>query len=200
MEAPDLQQAIEEIRRYIRRAVAAGFDTPNGIIENAAELLSDQHDPKTLRPHAERLTQEALQAHLREQATWPDVTDCDRLEDAFADLERKGIVCRQNFTCCSNCGRYEIGDEMRNACAGGCDVRGYAFYHMQDTESATQGCGLYLNYGSVGGTEAEGTHIGHEIVDALNRHGLKTRWDGSFSNRIFVEVDWKRRRPFEVAV
>jgi hypothetical protein len=39
--------------------------------------------------------------------------------------------------------------------------------------------------------------IGHEVSDALQRHGLKTEWDGSWAKRISVGIDWKRRRNDE---
>ena len=64
---------------------------------------------------------------------------------------------------------------------------------MQDTESAAEGYGLWLGYGAVERGERAAERIGHEIVDALRRHGLKTEWDGSCSNRIHVLMDWKRR-------
>jgi hypothetical protein len=74
-------------------------------------------------------------------------------------------------------------------------VRGYAFYHEQDTESAAGGGGLYLNYGSCDeGTEAA-VAIGHEIVAALKAKGLDPDWNGSLEKRIGLPLDWKRRGP-----
>jgi hypothetical protein len=64
---------------------------------------------------------------------------------------------------------------------------------MQDTESAANGYGLYLNYGAVEEGEEPALSVGNEIIDALQRHGLKTEWDGNWSNRIGVNLDWKRR-------
>ena len=72
-------------------------------------------------------------------------------------------------------------------------VRGYTFYHMQGTESAVAGYGLYLYYGAVEEGEGPALRIANEIVDALQRHGLKTEWDGTWSNAIKVQLDWKRR-------
>jgi hypothetical protein len=66
---------------------------------------------------------------------------------------------------------------------------------MQDTESAVEGYGLYLNFGAVKKGERPSLRIAHEIVDALQRHGLRTEWDGNWSNRIKVRLDWKRRFP-----
>jgi uncharacterized protein DUF6891 len=194
MDNDALQQTLDELRNWIRREVAAGFSTAGDIAENAVEVLSDEHDEKVLRTHAMNLTREAIEAHRREQATWPVMTDCDRLDAAFAELERKGIVARQNFTCCQTCGHYEIGDEITVARRAGREVRGYTFYHMQDTESAVEGGGLYLAYGAVPSVDGALVAVGREIVEALHRHGLESKWDGSGNARIFVVLDWKRRR------
>jgi hypothetical protein len=72
-------------------------------------------------------------------------------------------------------------------------VRGYTFFHMQDTDSATVGYGLFLNYGAVEEGERPALAVAHEVVDALQRHGLKAEWDGNWSKRIRLPLDWKRR-------
>jgi len=66
---------------------------------------------------------------------------------------------------------------------------------MQDTEGAADGYGLYLNYGATEEGEQPALRIGNEIIDALQRHGLKTDWDGTWSKRIGIKIDWKRRLP-----
>jgi hypothetical protein len=67
-------------------------------------------------------------------------------------------------------------------------VRGYTFYHMQGTEPAVEGCGVYFNYGAVEEGEESALRVANEIVDVLSRHGLN-------SNTIKVQLDWKRRFP-----
>jgi hypothetical protein len=194
----ELKEIIADMREYVRRYVVAGFDSPSLIPESIVEVFCDDADEEVLRPIAERLTREAVTAHVREQASWPDVTDCDRMDDAFAELNRSGIVCRQNFSCCGNCGVAEIGAEIQAERARGLVVRGYAFYHMQDTESAAEGYGLYLNYGSIEDGEAAALQVAQTIVAALERHGLTTEWNGRVDTRIHVRLDWKRRRALEV--
>ena len=66
---------------------------------------------------------------------------------------------------------------------------------MQGTESAVEGCGLYLYYGAVEEGEGAALRVANEIVDALQRQGLNTEWDGSSSSAIKVQLDWKRRLP-----
>jgi Domain of unknown function (DUF6891) len=100
MEPRTLQQTIDDMRKYIQRKTAAGFDTAAEIENAAVEVFSDDQAPDVLRPIAERLTFEAVEAHLAAEARWPEVTDCDLLDRAFWEMERAGIVARHDFTCC----------------------------------------------------------------------------------------------------
>jgi hypothetical protein len=190
----DLPTLLDELHGAIRRGVAAGFAPPAEIIESAVDLLRDEADPAVLRPNAQRMLRDILADHQAEQATWPTVTDCDRLDAAFAALEAAGIVCRQDFSCCGTCGAAEIWGEAADVEAAGASVRGYAFYHMQDTEAAVEGRGVYLSYGAAEDGEAAALAIANEVVAALERQGLRVSWDGQWSRRIGVALDWKRRR------
>ena len=192
--ARDPQDVIEEMRKSIERNVAAGFDTPERIEQSAIEMYSDERNPDLLRPDAQQFLREALVKHNAAQATWPAETDCDRLDKAFADLEQQGIVARQNFSDCGTCGVAEIGDEIKAAEKSGRKISGYVFYHMQDTESAADGHGLYLNYGSIDSDEKANVKVAALVVEVLNRHSLKTNWNGTYQQRIGVKLDWKRRR------
>jgi len=194
MKKPVTDEALHELRDYIQRDVAAGFRPEGEIAASAVEILADDYDADTLMPHAVRMTSELIAVHKQDQASWPRTTDCDRLDMAFAALERAGVVSRQDFSCCGNCGVGEIQDEMGKVGKTGTRVRGYAFYHMQDTESAVEGGGLYLNYGAVEDGEAAAVEIGKEIAASLKQQGLQVDWDESWAKRIGVKVDWKRRR------
>jgi len=100
MEPETLKETIEDMRKYIRRKMAEGFATPQEIENVAMEVFAYNKDPEVLRPIAAQLTSESVKAQLAGQMEWPTVTDCDLLDRAFGELERAGIVCRQNFTCC----------------------------------------------------------------------------------------------------
>jgi hypothetical protein len=194
MEKPIGEQALQDLRYYIQRDVAAGFRQEAEIARSAVEVLSDDYTSEALAPYAVEMTRELIAAQKQEQASWPETTDCDRLDSAFAELERAGIVCRQDFSCCGTCGAAEIRDEMEQVARTGKRVRGYAFYHMQDTESAVEGHGLYLSYGAVQEGEAAALEIAKQISAALKQQGLDVRWDGTWTTRIGVSLDWKRRR------
>jgi hypothetical protein len=100
MEMRTLQQKIDEMRGSIQRRTSAAFYTPADIEMSALELFYDDPEIDVLRPIAKQLTREAVEAHRAAQRRWPSVTDCDLLDRAFGELDRAGIVSRQNFTCC----------------------------------------------------------------------------------------------------
>lgn len=191
---PTEAESLEQLENFIWRLVAAGYETPEEIMQAAEDYLADDLDPRQIQLASGPMLQRALAAHAEDEATWPILTDCDKLDAAFAALERKGVIARQNFSCCGNCGSTEIWGEIDAARDAGDPAHGYAFFHMQDTERAADGDGLYLNYGAVDEGEAAALAVGHEIVGELEAKGLQTDWNGSWDQRIAVSLDWKRRR------
>ncbi|NWF81566.1 MAG: hypothetical protein HXY37_16210 [Chloroflexi bacterium] len=194
MPLPDFQATVDSLRDYIWRDVAAAFDTPETIITAIVDLLQPEYDPVVLRPYAQQVVESLLKQHRARQATWSTVTDCDRLDRAFAHLEASGIVCRQHFTCCSRCGEAEILNELASLQAGGQLVRGYAFYDVRETDAAILGHGLHLSFGAATRDLAAAHFVGQKLVSTLEQQGLRTDWTGEPSSRIFVDLDWKRRR------
>ena len=186
--------AIAELRDKIERDVAGGFDDEDIILTTVADHFEGEMDPALVRRAAPEILRAALAEHMRAQAGWPAVTDCDRLDAAFARLEARGVIARQNFTCCMTCGSTEIWEEVQTAKEAGLPAYGYVFYHMQDTDSAVEGSGVYLAYGACDEGEAPALDVAAQIVATLEAEGLAPEWDGSWDKRIAVPLDWKRRR------
>ena len=182
------------LRDQLRRDVLGGYFDEDAILTNAHDLFEEELPRPTLRREASAALRAALAEHRAAEQGWTAMTDCDRLELAFAALEEEGIVARQNFTCCSTCGGTEIWEEIEAARADGVAGQGYAFFHMQDTEAAVEGHGLYMSYGACDAGEAAAIAIGYRIVAQLEAHGLTTQWDGSWSQRIGVPMNWQKRR------
>jgi hypothetical protein len=65
---------------------------------------------------------------------------------------------------------------------------------MQDTDRAVEGAGVYLGYGSAQGGGADAAQVAREICAALREEGLEPQWNGSVEQRVFVPLEWKRRR------
>jgi hypothetical protein len=195
---------VDEMRRYIRKQVAAGFLDADAVEQAAIDCFVDglddeRLDPALLKRIAGVETDKAFAAQLDAQRQWPTVTDCDRLDRAFADLNRRGIVARQNFACCSNCGRAEIGGEIDTEQKRGIKVIGYTFFHSQGTEGAVEYGDLYLAYGDLTGEATAGVQIGRTIVEGLEQQGLPVEWNGSFDKAIRVKLTWQRRISTQMA-
>jgi hypothetical protein len=190
----DFSVLLDAVHSSIRSQVAAGFADADTIIDTTLAMYEGEADPALLLPYVERYMRDILAVHMIEQANWPAVTDCDRLDSAFAALEAEGIICRQHFACCSSCGAAEIWDEIAAAEAAGWPAHGYAFYHMQDTDAAVDGRVLHISFGAIADGEAAAVGIAREVIAQLERHGLRTAWNSEWSQRIGLSIDWKRRR------
>lgn len=176
------------------RALVGGAFAPRQEVWYVVDDICEQGaDADALRAYASAELERLWKEQRALETSWSGATDCDRLDKAFADLEERGIVCRQDFTCCGNCGVAEIGAELNEAERRGVHVRGYAFYHQQDTERAVEGDGIYLNYGAEKEGEAAALAIAREIVTTLKHHGLDPNWSGSIGQRIHVPLVWRRR-------
>lgn len=186
----------DDLHEYVKIQIAAGFAPVDEIVSDAIDVFADTTpDYRALRNAAQAIADRALSAHLAAQAAWPETTDCDRLDAAFAELDESGIVARQNFSCCATCGSDEIKLEMSQNEKAGRPTRGFTFFHMQDTEQAIAGESLYLSYGCTTKDQTASVAIGHEVVAALDRHGLAPAWNGKFAHRIALPLHWQRRRP-----
>src|SRR5262249_3689865 len=137
----------------------------------------------------------ALASLARDKASWPAVTDCDRLDQAFAALDALGIIALQNAGYTQS-GGYDDVRQHHDEHADRNRVIGYCFYHGQDLERAVHGEGLYLAFGPIDARNeaTEGSRIGALIVEELKRAGFTVQWDGTFGKRIHIRaIDWKRR-------
>ena len=195
MPSPLTPEGFDDLHDFIKIQVAAGYAPAEEIIEDATALFAESGmDPASVHHAARRISDQVLTAHLAEQLTWPAPTDNDRLDAAFAALDADGILPRQHFACCDTCGAREIHDELDQAEKAGRTMRGFTFFHRQDTEHAVGGEGLYLSFGSAERDATASVAIGHEVVDALTRHGLSPAWNGKLVHRILLPLVWRRRR------
>lgn len=197
-------EALEELATHIRQGLAEGFESPEAVSERAVKIVSDEHDDPDLANAARAILTKLLAEQKDEQRSWPAVTDCDRLDAAFEQLNAMGIMARHHWTCCSNCARAEMPDEF-NRIGGewqGVPIIGYVCYHQQDTESAVEGYGVYLGYGSTERApseqvyEAQCLKVAQTAIDVLVSRGLKVTWDGTYQKKPHVSLRWQRRsRP-----
>lgn len=192
---PSEKELREDVRATVRRLVKAGFLSRADIEEAVWDIAHDSPKLKPLQSFGRSELDRALREQEREEKSWKDRTDCDRLNAAFAELDGAGIAARQDLLCCQSCGVAAMPDEFAQMQTAGATPRGYVFYHAQDTERGVDGGSLYMSFGHVTFEEDErGVAIAQEVVDTLRRHGLQPTWDGTFGQRIRLPLTWRRRR------
>lgn len=106
------------------------------------------------------------------------ITDKEVFNIVFTELRREGFIARQRVACCQSCAWALIENQYEDA-----EKRDVAFYHSQDFES----------FGRNGKLERS-IYIGFQgngkaIVEAFERNGFETNWDGSKESRIEVLHD-----------
>jgi hypothetical protein len=187
-------ETLDELRAFIADRIREGFASVHEIVQDATHYTSETYGRDDLGPEVKRLTAAALAAHRVEQDAWEGLTDCDRLDGAFAALNARGIVARQDFSCCNNCGFDEIWDEIDRE-EERHPVEGYVFYHLQATERAIQTGGLLMAYGCIEESPEALERVANAVVTELRRAGLNAIWGGTAGHPIRVHgFIWRRRR------
>jgi hypothetical protein len=189
-----MAEPFADLRAFIEYRVREGFESVHQIIENAILYAHEKHNRDDLHSAIKRMTSELIAAHRAEQSGWVRSTDCDLLDEAFAALNRQGIVARQDFSCCNNCGFTEIWDEVEEE-EKQHSVEGYVFYHLQCTEQAIQTGKLLMAFGCVEENREAFHRVANSVVAELCRVGLNASWQGTAGHPIVVEgIVWHRRR------
>jgi hypothetical protein len=177
-----------QIRSFVRR----GFETREQIVEIFCEEI---YEPGELDEAEVAVAVDAAFVVLEEEkASWPEVTDCDRLDRTFAALEGRGVIALQNSGLTQSDGYGDVW-EIYDSHPERAKIIGYCFYHGQDLERAVNGEGLYLAFGPMDPKQeqVEGPRVGAVIVEELARTGFSPEWNGTFATRIHIpKIDWKR--------
>ncbi len=198
---------------FIRGEVRLRKQSHDGILEECRAGYIEEECPESewdtfLRLAAAELEQ-AAEKHAAEQVDWPSVTDCDRLDRAEAALRERDIMLWQVSPCCG-AELPERIDEVERRHPGFRErVRGYAFFidqNMPESLAESRQVLVYLAYGwfspdASDVDEAVYEHhalgVGREVADCLREHGLKVDWDGDFSRKIGLSLNWQRRELLE---
>jgi hypothetical protein len=127
------------------------------------------------------------------EASWPDTTDCDRLDRAFDKLNSRGIIALHNAGYTMSDGIYDVAEVLHERGRKG--IRGYCFYHGQDVERAVEGGGLTVAFGDLDDDAIKKAEIGRLVKEVLQESGLTVEWNGDSETRLNIPgLDWRRRR------
>lgn len=197
----------DDSRKYlfaqVEHAVRGGFEDEDELLEDLEQRVEDELG------EADGALVEALEAHARKlfreqrarEAGWSEPTMNDAIDQAFEELNARGIVAMQNAGYTMSEGWSDV-----NEVASYQDTRprGAVFYHGQDLERGIEGQGLMLAFGAYERDDAKhdaaSIAIAREVCETLARHGVPTEWNGSVDKRIrILPFEWRKRRWTEVA-
>ncbi|MFG1914939.1 DUF6891 domain-containing protein [Micromonospora sp. NPDC048898] len=144
----------------------------------------------------------ALVVRRAQQREWGEVRG--NLTRAFAELNERGVLARENFSCCGTCASAEIHDERDDSR----HWHGYLWYHQQDTESllASEDGEVYLGYGAYPPADFDEVAYEHlseaeqqaryqadlerllddTVFPVLREHGMRVEWNRKQSRRVRV--------------
>jgi hypothetical protein len=189
-----MNEADEYALAAVRTWVWSGFYTTTQIDAMIDDIIDD--DNKVDESLVRAAVQPEFEKKMTAESSWGKITDCDRLERAFAELNEAGVIALHNAGYTMSDGFAEVDEVLSRRRRE--DVRGYCFYHEQDVESAVAGGGLMLFYGDLAADESQKVAIGETVQTALRKAGFEVDWTGDPGQRIFIPgFDWKRRASAE---
>lgn len=173
--------------------VWSGFYGSDEIVEMVLEHCFLEDIPVNVNTLT-RAVRDEIEDKLEDQQSWPAVTDCERLDRIFDELNNEGIIALSNVGFNETEALEEIhavyvkrGGEFEG-------VRGYCFYHADDVERAVSGQGLYLSYGASDAEPEKSVRVGALIRERLRAAGLSVEWNGTLGKRLQVyPLQWQRR-------
>ncbi len=133
------------------------------------------------------------QHYLEATATFPEVTDCDRLFLAFQSLKKQSII---GVPWCDNAPTAACDMAVDIAAEEGYD--GCCYFHEQDLTDCLEQGELYISFTGLEETEEDTLKVGDAVFAALAEAGLSPQWQRSPYERIVVpEFTWQNRYDAE---
>jgi hypothetical protein len=185
--SPDRAARLDQLRNYARVQVWSGF---RPLDEVRADVVAAVHEEVRDRAEAERLTTEFLESAEESLeaavASWPEITEFDRLQAALTELEAAGIVVLQ---ACED--HWAAQEMLQTLAAAGARPRGIAYFTHTDVWHAVDHGMLEINlWHGDSANVAPGDDLLADVQDALSRNGILSLFD---EGRIEVTVAWHRR-------
>lgn len=195
--APALSPAaLARAREEIVFRVDAGYDAPSAIVDKAL-AAAGEGSGAAARAIVEHEVEGRLAEHQKAQATWTGPTVAERIERAFAKLERDGVVSAPFFGTSQDDADPPLRERAEAAKKAGRPVRGMVYFTQTDLKNARDGHRL-LVYSSPIGTTSDAAHrsVIALVISRLQGEGLKVDWP--YENPAYVPaitgVEWKKRR------
>jgi hypothetical protein len=186
----------EGLRGEIYHLVWSGFYTPKIVFEIVTQDWFPNGEVDQV------LVQSAIDSEFAKkseaESTWPQVTDCDRLDDAFDELNRSGLIALEYAGIENSDGDTYVAEFLEERGGEEAGFEGFCFYHAQDVESALKRRILTMCYGGFDGSEEKTAEIAQRIVKTMQEHGLQAVWSGDVTSKIEIHnIMWQRKLSTE---
>lgn len=188
----------ENLRAFIEFELRRGFRDVPHVIKAATEFIF-LSSPRSVRGCFEAwedlaipMTQAALAEYQKQEETWCDATDNDRLDCVFQHLEKTGIAAKQNFWCCQTCAVDAIHKVLKDAPPDR-PYFGYVFFDEQDTEFAMREGILTITFGSGTGSDERASRVAARFMNTATLCGLDAEWNGDPRRKIRIPIAWRHR-------
>jgi hypothetical protein len=180
---------LDRLRAFARVQVRSGYLADVTVLTEVAEAAREDlsRGPEEAASLAAQAVDAEVSALLAEQETWPQTTDVDRLEAAFADLEPQGLLV---LPACED--HWDATAALTRLDEAGKSVAGVLFFTHTDVWHAVDHGMLELNlwHGDTANV-AVGDDILRLVLQTLGAHGLSAVFD---EGRIETTLTWQRRR------
>lgn len=176
----------QRLADFARVLVRAGTLDEAGIVAEVAEAARDDAGAEQPFDVSKQLVQRAREDLLAEQDTWPDVTDYNRLQTAFAALREQGIAVLESVE-----DHWQANAALTAADDADERLRGVVWFTAPDIWHAVEHGMLEVNvWHGDSANIAEGDALLDQVVGALAAAGLDAHFD---EGRIEVTANWHRR-------
>lgn len=207
----------ENMKRCILGELRLGRRHPDEIVEMCRDIYMQDVCPEdeweTFIDVAKDELIRASAAFDSEKADWPEETDCDRLDRVESALRGRGFLLWQVSPCCDTCTVSELPDRIdvieQRFPGFRTQLRGYGFFidqNMPEMLAEDTRLSAYLAYGWFSPDESpvapdvyeqKALGIAREICKCLSDEGIEVDWNGDFSRKIGISLNWQRRELLE---
>lgn len=180
--------AEQHVREFARAGVRAGLLPEAQLRREVVEAVAAELPDRDAEATADAWIAEAYEELRVDSQSWPESTDYERLQTAFAELELGDVVVLQG--CEDHWAAKAVLDERA---AAGDPPAGIAWFTPSDVWHAVDEGMLEVNvwHGTTANV-APGDALLDHVLGVLEKHGLAAHFD---EGRVEVSAYWHRRLP-----
>jgi hypothetical protein len=181
-------RAEQHVREFTRSCVRAGLLSSTELHAEVTEAIRAELPDRA--GEADELAttwlEEAHEELRADQRDWPESTDYERLQSAFAEMEMLDVSVLQG---CED--HWAAKRLIEQSASTGAGLRGVAWFTPSDVWHAVDQGMLEVNlWHGTTANAAPGDDLLDDVLGILEKHGLRAHFD---EGRIEVDAHWQKR-------